>query len=104
MLEGEAGADRVWDAEAAGDLEKTGGNVSIAGYLSAGRRELRMPKKKSGDKLNIRFEGAVLTGEKTVDEKLREDAVGRIVVGDEYYETAEDYDPVLRGHRRLIED
>jgi hypothetical protein len=61
---------------------------------------LRMSKK-GADKLNIRFEGAVVTGEKTVDERLKEDAVGRVVVGDEYYETVEDYDPVLRAHCRV---
>jgi hypothetical protein len=43
--------------------------MSVAGYLSAGKPELRMPKK-GRDELGIRFEGAVVTGEKTVHEQL----------------------------------
>ena len=73
--------------------------MSIAGYLSAGKTEVRMSGKGS-DELGIRFEGAVLTGEKSVEEALREGAVRGKVSADEYYGGVEDYDPVLRFHCR----
>jgi hypothetical protein len=74
--------------------------MSVAGYLSAGKPELRMPKK-GVDDLGVLFEGAVTTGEKTVGAQLSGDAAGRITPGDEVYESVEDYDPVLRAHCRL---
>jgi hypothetical protein len=49
----------------------------------------------------VRFEGAILTGEKTVDEKLREDGVRAKLLSDDYYGGVEDYEPVLRAHCRL---
>jgi hypothetical protein len=49
--------------------------MSIAGYLSSRKPEVRMPQKGS-DELGIRFEGAVLTGEKSVEEGLRDSAAG----------------------------
>ena len=70
--------------------------MSVAGYLGSEKPELRMAKK-SGDELGARFEGTVLTGEKTVEEGLKGDAVRPT---DEYYESVEDYDPVLRAHCR----
>jgi hypothetical protein len=70
---------------------KKEGFMSIAGYLSAGKTEVRTPKK-GVDELDIRFEGAVANGEEAVREKKP---------GDEYYSTLEDYDPVLRAHCRL---
>jgi hypothetical protein len=78
-------------------LQETRSVMSIAGYLSAGKREVRMPKK-GGDESGIRFDGAVLTGEKSVEERLKmPDAVPS---SGEYYERVEDYDPVLRAHCR----
>jgi hypothetical protein len=73
--------------------------MSVAGYLSAGKPELRMAKK-CGDKVGVRYEGIVVTGEKTVSEQLRADAVRQKMSGEEYYESVEDYDPVLRSHCR----
>ena len=70
--------------------------MSIAGYLSAGKPELRMPKKDC-DELGIRFEGPVVTGKKTVDEQL----AGRMTEESNYYQSVDDYDPVLRAHCRL---
>ena len=58
-----------------------------------------MPK--GADELGTRFEGAVLEGEKTVEQRLRDDAVRAETTGDEYYPGVEDYDPVLRAHCRL---
>ena len=74
--------------------------MSIAGYLSAGKTELRMPKE-SVDALGIRFEGAVTTGARTVEEQLLRDAVRVNMPEDVCYENVEDYDPVLRSHCRL---
>jgi len=48
--------------------------MSIAGYLSAGKPEVRMPKK-CADELGARFEGVVLTGEMTVEDQLKGGAV-----------------------------
>jgi hypothetical protein len=48
--------------------------MSIAGYLSAGRKvSLRMTQQGS-DALGIRFEGAVMTGQITVEEGMLRDA------------------------------
>jgi hypothetical protein len=52
---------------------------------------------KGSDELGIRFDGDVLTGEKTVEEQLKGDSV---LPGGEYYQAVEDYDPVLRAHCR----
>jgi hypothetical protein len=71
--------------------------MSVAGYLGAGKTDVRMPKK-GVDELGIRFEGAVLTGEKSVGEGLREGAVRAKLAADEHYGGVEDYDPVLRSH------
>lgn len=68
-----------------------GGIMSIAGYLSAGATEVRMPKK-GVDELGIRFEGVATNGE---------GAVREMKPGDEDYDAVEDYDPVLRAHCRL---
>ena len=70
--------------------------MSIAGYLSGRKREVRMHGKGT-DELGIRFDRAVLTGEKTVEEQLNRDAVSP---GGEFYQGVEDYDPVLRAHCR----
>jgi hypothetical protein len=70
--------------------------MSIAGYLSAGKPEVRMPKK-CADELGARFEGVVLTGEMTVEDQLKG---GAVPSSGEYYEQVEDYDPVLRAHCR----
>jgi len=74
--------------------------MSIAGYFGSRKPALRIPKK-SSDKLGVRFEGPVVTGEKTVEEQLASDGVRQVLPGDEYCESVEDYDPVLRAHCRL---
>lgn len=71
--------------------------MSIAGYFGVRRPELRMPKK-GDDRVGARFEGAVLSGEKTVEERLKDDSLRP---GGACYECVEDYDPVLRAHCRL---
>jgi hypothetical protein len=70
--------------------------VSIAGYLNARKTEARMPK--GVDQLSIQYEGAVLVGEKSVEERLKEGAVRAQLAVDEYCGGVEDYDPVLRSH------
>ena len=70
--------------------------MRIAGYLSRCKTEARMSGKGS-DELGIRFDGDVLTGEKTVEEQLKGDSV---LPGGEYYQAVEDYDPVLQAHCR----
>jgi hypothetical protein len=75
--------------------------MSIAGYFSKRTRELRMPRK---DSLGIDFEGAVLTGEKSLQHRQCEEAIAEVGPqatfdpAGERYETVEDYDPVLRSH------
>ena len=74
--------------------------MSVAGYFS-NTTELRMPK--GEDVLGIRFEGEVLNGEKSVEDRRRADAISataHIRPGDTY-RSAKDYDPVLRAHCRL---
>ena len=71
--------------------------MSIAGHLGAGKPEVRMPKN-GGDGSGIRFEGAVLTGEKSVEAGLGDSAVDAQKPGEELYGSVEDYDPVLRSH------
>jgi len=72
--------------------------MRIAGYFSR-TRELRMSKKPSP--LGIGFEGEVLTGEKSVEEKQRHEAILATNPLDEAYKDVEDYDSVLLYHLRL---
>jgi hypothetical protein len=81
--------------------------MSIAGYLiKRGNTELRMPKSGEPGKGNagpsIRYEGPVLTGQKSVEQEQRDDAIRATshLVG-ESYSTVENYDPVLQAHCRL---
>jgi hypothetical protein len=46
--------------------------MSIAGYLCKQGRELRMPK--TAVSLGITFEGVVLNGQESVEQRLRENA------------------------------
>jgi len=84
--------------------------MSIAGYFCKRVTELRMPKSgdsasnQARDALSIRFEGPVLTGEKSVAERHREVAIRASSPLGESYKTVEDYDPVLRSHCRLDSD
>ena len=71
--------------------------MSVAGYLSAGRPEVRMPRN-CGDEFGARFEGSVLTGEKSVEEQIKGSGVRPT---SEHYKRVEDYDPVLRAHLRI---
>ena len=70
--------------------------MGVAGYLGKSRPVRRMPKSCS-DEIGARFEGKVLTGEKTVEEQLG----GDVRTEGRCYESVEDYDPVLRAHCRL---
>ena len=73
--------------------------MSIAGYFGR-TRELRMSRKPS--LLGIGFEGEVLTGQKSVEEKQRHEAILATNPVDEAYKDVEDYDPVLLYHTRVI--
>ncbi|HEX4135259.1 MAG TPA: hypothetical protein VHY84_11660 [Bryobacteraceae bacterium] len=57
-----------------------------------------MPK--TQDSLGIRYEGAVLTGEKSVEQEQRDDAIRAISHPGESSETLEDYSPIPRAQRR----
>jgi hypothetical protein len=48
--------------------------MSVAGYIAGGKGGLRMPRvaERGRDGLGIRFSGAVLSGEKSVEQRLRE--------------------------------
>ena len=70
--------------------------MSISGYFARRTVEFRMPK--TADPLDIRFEGPVLTGEKSVPERQRDDAIAASNKTGESYKRTEDYDPVLRAH------
>lgn len=72
--------------------------MSIAGYFSR-THELRTSRKPSP--LGIGFEGEVLTGEKSVEEKQRHEAILAANPLDEAYKYVEDYDPVLLHHLGL---
>ena len=75
--------------------------MSISGYFAWRSAELRMPK--TVDSLNIRFEGSVLTGWKSVEEERRGEAIAAYNATRETYKNFEDYDPVLRSHTRSSE-
>ena len=71
-------------------------DMSISGYFAPRTVEFRMPK--TADPLDIRFEGPVLTGEKSVQQRQRDDAIAACNTAGESYKKTEDYDPVLRAH------
>jgi hypothetical protein len=73
--------------------------MSIAGYFCKRGSELRMPK--TEDSLGIRYEGAVLTGEKSVEQRQRDDAIRAISHSGESSKTVEDYLAALRAQGRL---
>ena len=63
--------------------------------------EARMPRE-STDEVGIEYDGSVLRGEKSPEERRKE--VGRARNKKrcgESYESVEDYDPVLQAHCRL---
>src|SRR5580693_8492180 len=64
---------RGFRAQASGWKNKRG-TMSIAGYLSVGKPEVTM-RKGCGHELGARFEGAVLTGQKSVNAGIAGDAV-----------------------------
>jgi hypothetical protein len=73
--------------------------MSIAGYLARPMTELRMPKKtEKTDPLGISFEGPVLTGERSVQHRQRDEAIRTFDTTGEAYKRTEDYDSVLRAH------
>ncbi len=73
--------------------------MSIGGYFGKGGGRLRL---KGGDFPAGRVEGQVLEGGLSVEDALSVAARGAWRVG-EAYESAADYDPVLRSHCRLDE-
>ena len=82
--------------------------MSVFAYFERRRGELRMPKKT--DELGIRWEGPVLSGGKSVEVAIEQDAVRRMEPGGLQYvdpgtvETVrlgEGMDAVLRAHCRL---
>jgi hypothetical protein len=82
--------------------------MSVAGYIAGNKGGgLRMPRvaEKGRDQLGIRFSGAVLSGEKSVEQGLRESGLRNWPVGsrDERYREAGEYDAVLKDHCRLRE-
>ena len=86
--------------------------MSVAGYIAGGTLGrpgggLRMPRvaEKGRDGLGIQFSGAVLSGEKSVEQGLRESGLRNWPVGsrDERYREAGEYDAVLKDHCRLRE-
>jgi len=72
--------------------------MSISCYFVPRSAESRMPK--TADSLNISFEGSVLTGQKSVQEAQRDEAIAACNTVLESYQKIEDYDPVLRSHTR----
>jgi hypothetical protein len=82
--------------------------MSVAGYIAGNKGGgLRMPRgsEKGKDRLGIQFSGAVLSGEKSVEQRLRESGLRNWPVGsrDERYREAGAYDAVLKDHCRLRE-
>ena len=86
--------------------------MSVAGYIAGGTLGrpgggLRMPRvgDRGRDRLGIQFSGAVLSGEKSVEQGLRESGLRNWPVGsrDERYREAREYDAVLKDHCRLRE-
>ena len=74
--------------------------MSVMGYFDGRGRQLRMARE-CVDGIGTRFEGKVLTGEKTVEQGLVEDDVGRVEPREPIYRNVDEYDPVLRSHCRL---
>ncbi len=82
--------------------------MSLAGYIAGNRGGgLRMPRvaEKGRDRLGIRFSGAVLSGEKSVEQRFREAGLRNWPVGsrDERYGEPGEYDAVLKDHCGLRE-
>ena len=82
--------------------------MSVAGYIAGNKGGgLRMPRvaEQGKDKVGIQFSGAVLNGEKSVEQGLRESGLRNWPVGsrDERYREAGEYDAVLKDHCRLRE-
>jgi hypothetical protein len=55
-----------------------------------------MPR--GGNAPGIQFDGLVLTGERSVEQRQRDEAIRGVRVDAEAYVRVEDYDPVLRAH------
>jgi hypothetical protein len=77
--------------------------MSVCGYFGKDKHT-RMPKGK--DSIGIRSEGAVMTGEKSVEQVQHDDARRQSISKPDpkkapFYQRLEDYDPVLRFHCRL---
>ncbi len=82
--------------------------MSVAGYIAGNKGGgLKMPRvaENGKDRLGIQFSGAVLSGEKSVAQGLREAGLRNWPAGsrDERYGEAGEYDAVLKDHCRLLE-
>jgi hypothetical protein len=82
--------------------------MSVAGYIAGDKGGgLKMPRlgEKGKDQVGIRFSGSVLTGEKSVEQRLREVGLRNWPEGsrDERYGAAGEYDAVLKDHCGLRE-
>jgi hypothetical protein len=77
--------------------------MSVTGYFGKTQRGLGMEKGRNH--LGIVFHGAVLEGERSVEDEMKMDAARGAVQGfwarRRFYSGVEKYDPVLRWHCRL---
>jgi hypothetical protein len=81
--------------------EKKGNtNMSVVDFIAPGGRDARMPRARAAG-IDIRFEGRVLSGERTLTEQLTQDSARPLDQREAGYRRVEDYDPVLRAHCRL---
>ena len=74
--------------------------MSVAGYIGDNPQDLRMPCERTDD-LGTNYEGAVLSGEASPEERRLAESRVAMRRGGEFYSSVEDYDPVLRSHCRL---
>jgi hypothetical protein len=75
--------------------------MSVFSYIAGDEKGLKMPRGANGgvDGVGIKFSGAVLTGERTVEQRLREDglrALEETARKEEDRERVEGWDPLLR--------
>jgi hypothetical protein len=82
--------------------------MSVAGYIAGNKGGgLKMPRsaEKGEDNVGIQFSGEVLSGEKSVEQRLREVGLRNWPEGsrEERYGEAGEYDAVLKDHCWLRE-
>ena len=69
--------------------------MSVAGYIGDNPSDLRMPCEGTDD-LGTTYEGRVLSGEVSPEERQMAESRVALRRGGEFYSSVEDYDPVLR--------